>query len=128
MRCRCRRAVETDARAAVTGTRRGHRRFPNVFYRGLFRDDLHAPRLFGNVTLKSHWHFKYEGRNEYSSELRDYSVESQSTVTFTGEEIGDGYADVHSRMVIPEHPQLVPIDYLLKRENGTWKICDLEID
>ena len=67
----------------------------------------------------------------YSNELRDHGADSinQSNVTFTGQEmIGDGYAEVHSSMVIPGDPQLVPVDYLLKREGGTWKICDLEID
>jgi len=42
--------------------------------------------------------------------------------------IGDGYAEVHSSMGHPEDPHLVPVDYLLKREGRTWKICDLEID
>lgn len=73
--------------------------------------------------------------NVYLSKMKDYSVEkvrrdiATSNVSFTGQQfVSPNYAEVHSRVVLTDHPQPVRVDYLLRRNGASWKIYDLEID
>ncbi len=72
--------------------------------------------------------------NVYLSKMKDYSVEkirqslNTSNISFTGQRYdGAGYAEVHSSVLLKVSPP-IKVDYLLRRDGASWKICDLDID
>jgi phospholipid transport system substrate-binding protein len=61
----------------------------------------------------------------YASKIGDYSGQR---VDFVKESpLGDGYAQVFTN-IVQAGKDPVPLNYLLERRNGTWKIYDVTVD
>jgi phospholipid transport system substrate-binding protein len=73
--------------------------------------------------------------NVYLSKLQEYGVQkvretaTSSNVSFTGQQYdGADYAEVHSTVLLKDHPTPVKVDYLVRRDGTSWKIYDLNVD
>jgi phospholipid transport system substrate-binding protein len=73
--------------------------------------------------------------NVYLSKLQEYGVQkaresiNNANISFTGQQYdGADFAEVHSTVLLKEHPQPIKVNYLVRRDGASWKIYDLTVD
>ncbi|MGH7843315.1 MAG: MlaC/ttg2D family ABC transporter substrate-binding protein [Candidatus Binataceae bacterium] len=62
----------------------------------------------------------------YGSKIGDYRGQQVEFIKQTS--LGDGYAQVFSRIIQPGGRAPVPVNYLVERKDGQWKIYDVTVD
>ena len=74
-------------------------------------------------------------QDAYLSKLKDYTVqkvkqEVQSlNIQYTRETLaGPDYAQVDTKVALSEQKDLIPVNYLMHRDGGQWRIYDVTID